>query len=167
MIQLFGWVNLFPDQIVVDEDILILTISSSARTEALAVHPRKELALRSRRADQVTHRVHAELPPGTVFEVVGRVGMPGDSFPYRVGLFADYADAFDVAGSVNINGARGHVRLVFDYEPVHRSISEYNQHRRRPRYTDQAYYLHSVVEITNDPSNELAGKRADDGSLGR
>lgn len=153
MPHLFGWVNLYPEHLVADEDILILTISKLARNEHLVVYPGKERAIRRREDGQSTHRVQADLPAGTVFEVIGRMGEPGDSFAYRVGLFADYDVAFAVAGSVNINGARGSVRLVFDYEPVHRSEDEYAAHRRKARYNDRAYYLHSVVEITNDPAS--------------
>lgn len=163
--QMQGWVNLHPDQVVVDSDILILTISKSARDESLVVFPSKAAAMRARHPEQVTHPVYAELPDGTIFEVVGRMGEVGDSFPYRVGLFADYDDAFRIASAVNINGSRGSVRLIFDYEPVHRSVAEYQAHKRRARYTDQAYYLHSVVEISDDPS--LRKVREDGSSSGR
>lgn len=152
MPRLFGWVNLYPEHLVADEDRPVLTIAKTARKERLAVYTREQDAVCLREDGQSTHRVQANLPDGTVFEVIGRMGEPGDSFAYRVGLFADYDVAFAVAGSVNVNGARGSVRLVFDYEPVHRSDEEYAAHRRKARYNDRAYYLHSVVEITNDPA---------------
>lgn len=157
---LHGWVNLFPEHLVVDEDSHVFTISKLARNEHLVIVPEKLQALRVRQEGQTTYRVHAEIPNGTVFEVIGRIGEPGDSFPYRVGLFASYELAFTVAGSVNINGARGVIRLVFDYEPVHRTVEEYHEHKRHARYNDQAYYLHSVVEITKEPAGNaiaLAG----------
>jgi hypothetical protein len=159
------WVNLFPEHLVIDEDTRILTISKLARNEHLVVLPDKRKALRARQKGQSTHRVRAEIPNGTSFEVVGRIGDPGDSFPYRVGLFASYDLAFEVAGAVNINGARGVIRLVFDYEPVHRTIEEYHSHKRHARYNDQAYYLHSVVEITTEPASStvaLAGSVGDE-----
>ena len=155
-----GWVNLFPEHLVYDEDTLVLTISKLARNEHLVVLPERIRALRLRQEGQSTHRVHAEIPFGTIFEVIGRIGDPGDSFPYRVGLFETYELAYEVAASVNINGSRGVIRLVFDYEPIHRSIEEYRSHKRRARYNDQAYYLHSVIEIVKEPAgstNALAG----------